>query len=159
MRGASLKVGSPVRLAVASLGCAALFMSTGCGGEDHASSGNAGEMASPSPTSVGLRGEIQRTPVHWRVAAVVGPNAIRIFSRSGFCDGYQVSRYGAIHISERIGSVQIRPIAVEHLPKRGVCRGVGQTLEHVVHLQQPFTQVKVFDATTPTPGLRWPRSR
>lgn len=124
--------------------------------------------------------------VHWRVSKVAGPHAVRIYSSLGYCAGDELPpRFAGYRLSGRGRNLYITPYAAKLKFRHGkaysakvmpqgkviggrlsfpvhneifVCRGVGYYPYAVLKLNQRVKVVKLYDATTSPPSLRWSQS-
>jgi hypothetical protein len=98
------------------------------------------------------------TPVHWRMAKVVGPRVVEIYSGAGYCVGSEPPpRFLAVRSWRRGSNIYVAPFIAVRRASSGVCRGVGYWQYGTVHLDRSLKGVRLFDATTSPPSLRWPR--
>jgi hypothetical protein len=97
-------------------------------------------------------------PVHWRVIGSPSKHVMNIISERGYCAGEGAPRFEAVRISERGINVYISPyVRRQHPTGEVVCRGLGGFQRGAVELQQDVDDVRLYDATTAPPSLRWSR--
>lgn len=138
------------RLPATIIGVAALTLSAlvGCG-----------DSAPPPKAKVPSSGRVSIRTLPWDVAAVRSPQAIKIFVGVGFCGGGSKAyiararpRYAGegVYIRAEVGFPKVG------LPKGAACPRVELFKYKTVKLARDLREVKLFDASTDPPTLRWP---
>lgn len=130
---------------VAFLGAVLMLAISGCG---PAASVAADQETRPSGSQA-----------HWRVAGMPGSRSVTISSSVGYCDGDPKPRYGKILVRSRRSKVFITPfvVAQSRAEKGGFCDGLGWYQYRTLKLSRPVAKLKLYDASTRPPSLRWPR--
>lgn len=99
--------------------------------------------------------------VHWRVVGAPKGREIEINSGRGYCvDREPPPKFEKVSVVSRGRAVYLTPfVAVRKPSKVGICSGVGYAQYGVVKLPRPVRMLRVFDASTRPPELRWPDRR
>lgn len=143
MRGPSIKLaGRLTALAAVALLVFSLLLADGCGGSPE------GGQSLSNQTGV---------PVTWKVGGILNSSTVEIVSDVGYCVGDPRPRFGKIVIARRGNRVYIKPYVVNPPPETGPCRGVGYFEKRAIDLGEDVEGLRLYDATTEPPTLRWPR--
>lgn len=95
----------------------------------------------------------------WGVAALKWPSAVKIFVSVGFCDGGSKARIvrarpryagEGVYIRAEVAFPKVRT------PKGVPCPAVGLFKFKTIRLSRDLHEVKLFDASSDPPTLRWP---
>lgn len=138
----------------------------GCGSPSSESTGSAvAPMMVQPPVRVIRRigsdstdsGMADLKPVHWRLSGLPRVHRVKIFSAQGFCDGEPAPKFEVVRVSERGKDIYLTPYVRKRHPTGVICRGLGGSQWGVVELRQGGRDVRLYDATTSPPSLRWPR--
>jgi len=126
-------------------------------------------------------------PVHWRVSKITGSREVQIYTSLGYCVGSELPpRFAGYRLSRRGKSLHITPYAAKLEPRytraysamltsrdrrvdagrlafplqkrMDLCRGGGYYAYAMIKLNQGIEDVKLYDATTSPPSLRWSQS-
>jgi hypothetical protein len=122
--------------------------------------------------------------VRWRVSPPLKGRRVEIWSERGYCAGEPPPKLQATHIVERGKSVYIKAYVQKSIGPRGqepkpqsldagkpfrasdrgskpqsieVCGGLGGFQHGIIKFRRNADQLKLYDAATSPPTLRWPR--
>jgi hypothetical protein len=105
----------------------------------------------------GGRSSKVRRPARWKVVSVLNPYSVKISSSIGYCVGDPKPRYGQVQIVQTGRKIFITPYVVSAGSEKDACFGVGWYQYWTLHLNQRLAAVRLFEATTTPPSLRWPK--
>lgn len=93
----------------------------------------------------------------WKVGAILGSSAVEIVGAVGYCVGESRPRFGKVTSTRQGHRVYIEAFIVNAPPKTGPCRGVGYFERRAVDLGEDVHGLRLYDASTSPPTVRWPR--
>jgi hypothetical protein len=98
--------------------------------------------------------------VKWGVFKILNEKKARIVSEVGYCVGDQKPWIKHVKVRETSGVATI--LAQAAFPKqqdpKGFCAGVGLFIYRTVRFDHDLSDLRLYDARTDPPTLRWPRS-